>query len=287
MGTISTTLEQAFRQAGGSIVTGYCVQRIVVDKHAVTAVVLDSGEELQAKVIVAGCDPFTLRELVGLDDFPSTLSQQLDVMRRPGSTFKLNLALDRLPRFNCLPENKGQFGPTIHLLPDEAEVMQTLRQAFADTVAGRLPQFPALEWYIHSTVDPTLTDNRGRLSSALFVQWVPYELAESSWEAEVEKYSDHLLSCCDRFAPGTSASVVDRMALHPRRIEEHFKIRHGHIHHIDNTYGFADRFPHRLPIAGLYSCSAGTHPAGSVIGSAGYIAANCVLADLGLRKEPG
>jgi len=157
--------------------------------------------------------------------------------------------------------------------------MRVLREAFESVRAGKLPEFPTIEWYVHSTVDPTLTDGSGNLSSALFVQWVPSELSESTWDAEVEKYSDHLLSICDRFAPGTSDLVVDRMALHPQRIEEYFGIRHGHIHHIDNSFGFSDRFPHRLPIAGLYSCSAGTHPAGSVIGSAGYIAANCVLDD--------
>ena len=116
----------------------------------------------------------------------------------------------------------------------------------------------------------------------MFVQWVPYELQGTTWDAEVERYSDHLLSICDRFAPGTSSLVVDRMPLHPQRIERHFGMSFGHIHHIDNIFGFDDRFPHRTPIPGLYSCSAGTHPAGSVIGSAGYIAACHVLEDLGL-----
>jgi phytoene dehydrogenase-like protein len=51
---------------------------------------------------------------------------------------------------------------------------------------------------------------------------------------------------------------------------------------VDNGFGFADRLPHATPIAGVYSCSAGTHPAGSVIGSAGYIASGRALADLGL-----
>ena len=125
-----------------------------------------------------------------------------------------------------------------------------------------------------------LSDAQGRISSALFVQWVPEKLASSDWEAEVERYADHLLSLCDRFAPGTSALVVDRMALHPGRIAQHFGMTSGHIHHIDNSFGFTDRFPHRTPVAGLYSCSAGTHPAGSVIGSAGYIAAQRVLSDL-------
>lgn len=31
---------------------------------------------------------------------------------------------------------------------------------------------------------------------------VPYDIAGSSWEAEEERYVQHLLSICDRFAPG-------------------------------------------------------------------------------------
>lgn len=57
----------------------------------------------------------------------------------------------------------------------------------------------------------------------------------------------------------------------------------GRIRHIDSSFGFADRFPHKAPVDGLYSASAGTHPAGSVVGSAGYIAALRLLADLGRR----
>lgn len=279
MGTITQTLAERFLAAGGALLLDQPVSEISTERGAVAGVGLASGARLSSSVVVAGSDPFTLRDLVGPLAFPSELSERLDRMQRPGSTFKLNLALARLPRFSCLPEDRGQFGPTIHLLPDEANVLRILGEAFESVQAGKLPEFPTIEWYVHSTVDPTLTDSAGNISSALFVQWVPSTLSGTTWDAEVEGYSDHLLAICDRFAPGTSELVVDRMALHPQRIEEYFGIRHGHIHHIDNSFGFADRFPHRLPIGGLYSCSAGTHPAGSVIGSAGYIAANCVIED--------
>jgi phytoene dehydrogenase-like protein len=133
-------------------------------------------------------------------------------------------------------------------------------------------------------VDETLTDEHGRISSALFVQWVPYELATSSWEAEEADYVAHLLSICDRFAPGTSDLVIDAQPLHPQKIERTFGIRWGHIHHVDNTFGFDQRLPCAQPIAGLYSCSAGCHPGGAVIGAAGHNAANRILRDLGVRE---
>lgn len=36
----------------------------------------------------------------------------------------------------------------------------------------------------------------------MFVQWVPYQLAGTSWEAEEEGYVQHLLGLLDSFAPG-------------------------------------------------------------------------------------
>lgn len=73
--------------------------------------------------------------------------------------------------------------------------------------------------------------------------------------------------------------VVDMMVLHPQSIERYFGITGGHIHHVDNSFGFADRLPYAQPVAGLYSCSAGTHPAGSVIGCAGHNAAMRLIKD--------
>ena len=151
----------------------------------------------------------------------------MDGYRRTGTTLKVNMALRGLPRFRCLPEDRGQFGSTMHLLPDEGEVMASLTRSFADVQAGRLPEFPTIEWYIHTTVDPSMRDAAGHHNSALFVQWVPHTLAGTTWEAEEERYVRHLLSICDRFAPGTSDLVVDTFPLHPRKIEAHFGITGG------------------------------------------------------------
>ena len=172
----------------------------------------------------------------------------------------------------------------MHLLPDEREVMAAMRQAFAEVKAGRLPELPTIEWYVHTTVDPSLRDAEGHHNSALFVQWVPYELKGTSWDAEEERYVRHLLGICDRFAPGTSTLVADTFALTPPKIEKHFGITRGHIHHVDNAFGFADRLPYATPIEGVYSCSAGCHPAGSVIGAAGHNSAERLLRDLGQRR---
>ncbi|MBA3441190.1 MAG: NAD(P)/FAD-dependent oxidoreductase [Pyrinomonadaceae bacterium] len=285
MGTVTERIADGARRAGARIETGRKVTKILVDASSnggvARGVLLDDGSEVRARAVVAGADPFRVQELVGRGSLPADYNARLDGYRRDGSTFKVNLCLRGLPRFTCLPENRGQFGTTIHLLPDEQNVLRLLREGFEDVKAGRLAEFPTIEWYIHTTIDPTLQDREGHHNSALFVQWVPYELQGTTWEAEEERYVRHLLSICDRFAPGTSDLVVDTFPLHPQKIEQHFGITRGHIHHVDNAFGFADRVPYRTPIEGLYMASAGCHPAGSVIGAAGHNAAQCLLKDLG------
>jgi len=280
MGAISERLADKARSLGADIRCDAAVAHIERTGDAVSGVALANGETIRAKAVVVNADPYRARDLVGKEALAPGLSDRLDAMQRDGSTFKVNLALSALPEFTCLPDDRGQHGATVHLMPDEDVVIELLRTAHKDAMEGRLPDFPSIEWYFHTTTDPSLKDDQGRHNSALFVEWVPKKLADgASWEDREAMYANQLLSICDRFAPGTSDLVVDMFPLSPAGIEKHFGITNGHIHHIDNGFGFADRVPHRLGPEGLYSASAGTHPAGAVIGAAGYIAAKALLKD--------
>ena len=281
MGSVTKELARLAREAGARIRTGAGVARIDVQSGAVTGVVLHDGSEIAAEVVLSNADPFRTRSLVGAERFPADFNGKLDGFRRTGTTMKVNLALDRLPTFNCLPDDRGQHNATIHLLPQVPEVIDHVRSGFERVRAGELAEFPTIEWYIHTRADPSLQDEKGRHNSAFFVQWVPYELSGGrTWEVEESRYVRHLIGLADRFAPGFADSVVDVFPLTPPRIERHFGITHGHIHHVDNTFGFDRRMPYATPVAGLYSCSAGCHPAGSVIGSAGHNAAMRIIRDM-------
>jgi phytoene dehydrogenase-like protein len=280
MGTVTQQLATVVRKSGADIRVNAKVASIRTDGGVVKGVVLEGGEELSAPVVVSNADPFRTLKLVDARALPASYRARVDAMSAPGTTLKVNLCLKGLPRFTCLPENRGQFGPTIHLLPEE-DVLGALARAYADTKAGRLTPFPSIEWYIHSTVDPSIQDAEGHHNSALFVEWVPEQPAGSTWDKEEARYVQQLLSVCDRFAPGTSDLVQEYFALTPPKIEQHFGISRGHIHHVDNKLGFTERLPYETPVQGLYFCGAGCHPAGSVIGAAGHNSARVVLQALG------
>ena len=189
----------------------------------------------------------------------------------------MNLALDGLPTFTCLPEDRGQYGATIHLLPDEdGRDRARSRAGFADGAGGRARRVPD-----HRVVHPHAPSTRpcrtteGRHNSALFVQWVPYELSGGRrWEDEEARYVKHLLVDLRPLrARDRATSWWTSSPLTPPKIEQHFGITRGHIHHVDNTLRLRPTAcPTRRRSQGLYSCSAGCHPAGSVIGAAGH---NC------------
>jgi phytoene dehydrogenase-like protein len=291
MGTVSRTFADAARSAGAALHAGTPVTAVLLSGGAVSGVALAGGRTIAAPVVLGACDPYRLMSLVPDGALPAALTERMAAVKRPGTTLKVNLALSGLPRFACLPEDApSPFGSTIHLLPGSAGLaglaesdspMAALRAMWADVQAGRLPAEPTIEWYLHTTVDPSLQDEAGHHSSALFVQSVPYSPAGSTWEAELPGYVDRLLEICDRYAPGTSGLVADMMPLTPPGIEKHFGITGGHIHHVDNTVAFDRRMPYATGVDGLYAGSAGAHPAGSVIGAAGHNAAKRILRDLG------
>jgi phytoene dehydrogenase-like protein len=285
MGTVTRTLAGAARAAGATILPATPVTAVRLAGGAVTAVALGDGRELAAPVVLGACDPYRLIDLTPDGALPAGLTARMAAVRRTGTTLKVNLALRDLPRFSCLPDGApSPFGSTVHLLPGSdgaVAPMAALRRMWDQVRAGELPAEPTIEWYVHTTVDPSLRDPAGHHSSALFVQSVPYAPAGSSWAAELDSYLARLLAICDRYAPGTSDLVADAMPLPPDRIESHFGITGGHIHHVDNTVSFTDRMPYATGVAGLYAGAAGCHPAGSVIGAAGHNAARRILADLG------
>ncbi|MBW4705426.1 NAD(P)/FAD-dependent oxidoreductase [Micromonospora sp. RL09-050-HVF-A] len=290
MGTVSRTFAEAARAAGATILTGARVDAVTLTGGAASGVRLADGREVAAEVVLGACDPYRLMELVPDGALPAELGARMAAVRRPGTTLKLNLALTGLPRFSCLPADApSPFGSTIHLLPGSASLvgaggespMAALRAMWADVQAGRLPAEPTIEWYLHTTVDPSLSDPAGHHSSALFVQSVPYTLAGTDWDSALPGYVTRLVEICERYAPGTGDLIADAVPLPPPGIEAHFGITGGHIHHVDNTVSFTDRMPYATGIDGVYAGSAGCHPAGSVIGAAGHNAARRILADLG------
>ena len=84
--------------------------------------------------------------------------------------------------------------------------------------------------------------------------------------------------------------MLGRQILSPLDLERDFGLG-GDIFHgalgLDQLFSARPMLGHadyRGPVAGLYTCGAGTHPGGGVTGAPGHNAAREVLRDLGGRR---
>lgn len=288
MGAVMKVLADAAVKAGVTIATGKTATQIVVEGNTVVGVQLRDGEILRATTVVSSADPSRLRALVGDALLTPDYVKRIEGFERPGSAAKVNLALSALPKFAALAEDKGQHGATIHLVPGVgvgSDVVASLASSFADAEAGKLPSAPPLELVIPTATDVALRDAEGRHHASILVPWAPYDLAGTTWAAEEDAFMKGVLAIVDGFAPGTSDLVVDAFALSPKKLETHFGVTRGHVHHVDDSFIFGDRLPYTTPIGGLYACGAGCAPAGGVFAVAGHNAGKRVLADLELGLE--
>jgi phytoene dehydrogenase-like protein len=198
-------------------------------------------------------------------------------------TFRMNLALSKLPVFSALPGIGAHHTAGIILAPS----LSYMDRAYRDCVNSGWSRHPIVEMVIPSTLDDSLAPPGAHVAS-LFCQHVAPEFADgSTWEAHRETVADLMIDTVEGYAPGFKASVVARQSLSPLDLERLFGLPRGDIFHgamtLDQLFsvrpmlGFAD---YRMPVPGLYLCGSGAHPGGGVTGAPGHNAAQAVIADL-------
>jgi phytoene dehydrogenase-like protein len=167
-----------------------------------------------------------------------------------------------------------------------AAEVDEIERAFDDAKYGGLSRRPYLDVTIPSLSDPTLAPP-GRHVMSVHVQYTPYRLRDGDWRSRRDEVGDLALKRLEEYAPGISSLVVGRQVLTPHDLEETYGLTGGHPFHGEHALDqlFATRpllgwARYRSTIAGLYLCSAATHPGGGVTGAPGSNAAREVLRDL-------
>ena len=117
-----------------------------------------------------------------------------------------------------------------------------------------------------SLIDASLV-TPGRHVMTCFVQYLPYRLAGSDWNAERGRLQAQLLGQLAEFVPAVGRSLVASRLYTPADLEEVFGITEGNIFHGDlrpDQLFFMRPVPtharYATPLRGLYLCGAGTHP---------------------------
>ena len=272
MGTVSFLIQEAAVEAGATVATGCEVAAI----HPGVGVELEGGERVHARAVVSNADPKRTLSLLG-ESAPSGFRRRVQEWRIASPVLKINCGLSRLPSF---PQAAPGVSPHRAMVTISTGVDDT--QAACEAARRGVPAPAWCELYFHTAYDPSVAPP-GRHAMSVFAQYVPYELAEGTWEARRDAIADQAIASIQRFSPDVADCIVARQVLGPPDIEARIGLTGGHIFQGEclPDQMWDRRFAARTGIAGLYLCGAATHPGGSVIGINGRNAAMAVAADLG------
>lgn len=276
MGAVSEAIAASARSVGVRIRTNAAVAKVLIDNGRARGVRLDTGEEIMASSVASNLDPkMTFLRLIDPRELDSRFVEAMRRFRCEGTSAKINIALDGLPEFRCLPGAPGpQHRATMHICPS----IRYVEEAWDDAKYGRPSRSPLLELTCPTMYDPSLAPP-GKHIIGVFLQYAPYTLSESTWDELREPFADRVFDLIEEYAPGFRRQVIDRMVLTPLDLERRFGLAGGNIFHgemsldqmffLRPTAGWAR---YRTPIRGLYLCGSGAHPGGGVMGAPGH---NC------------
>ena len=284
MGAITQAMAQVAGAHGVRIDVGSAVREVLVEGGRASGVVLDDGTPVRARAVIANVDPQQLfQTLVPREAVPRAVTARMKSWKAGSGTFRMNVALSKLPKFSALP------GPGNHLTAGiiMAPSLSYMDRAYSDCIEHGWSRQPIVEMLIPSTLDDSLAPPGAHVAS-LFCQHVTPRFADgSSWNDHRDTVADLMIDTVDTYAPGFKASVIERQVLSPLDLERVFGLPNGDIFHgamsLDQLYavrpmrGYAD---YRMPVPGLYLCGSGAHPGGGVTGAPGHNAAQAVIADL-------
>jgi phytoene dehydrogenase-like protein len=283
MGAITTALAHAVRDYGAVIELDAGVREVIVEGDRATGVVLDNGKSLRARYVAANVNPKLLyTRLVPSEALPAPFLTRISNWRCGSGTFRMNVALGRLPSFTALPGEGDHLSAGIIIAPSLAY----MDRAWLDARAHGWSREPVVELLIPSTLDDTLAP-AGQHVASLFCQHVAPELSDGrSWDDHRDEVADLMIATVDRYAPGFGASVLGRQILSPLDLERQFGLLGGDIFHgalsLNQLFSARPMLGHadyRSPLKGLYHCGSGSHPGGGVTGAPGHNAAQVILRD--------
>ncbi|KAJ3386034.1 hypothetical protein HDU92_002746 [Lobulomyces angularis] len=306
MGSVSSAIAAVAKDNGVEIRTNSKVKQVLVEtingECKVTGVLLESGEVIEAHTVMSNATPkVTFLDLLPeKGTLPDDFLKAIHGISYSSATTKINLAVNSLPNFTCLPNKENNqpcphHSTTIHL---GAASLEELNEAYKESSLNQVPsKVPMIEMTIPSSLDKTISPP-GKHVVTLFVQWTPYEYFSTTNtevnEARKSKLASDVFKIIDSYCPGFEKSIEHVDVLTPPDLEKEFNLTGGNIFHgcmnLDALYFVRPTSVHaknpgqvggyRTPIKGYYMCGSGGHPGGGVMGSPGKQAALTLIEDL-------
>lgn len=299
---LSQSLMKDFMKHGGKIYSPYGIKKITVEDGEAKGVELDNGPFLSAKLgVISTIDPSqTFLNLVGEDNLEEDFSQSIKGwLWEHWSFFTVHLCLHEAPRFTSSDNNPDVEKAFIHILGyetsrDFVSHQEKIEQGEFAEDSGFNCCFPT----IHDPSQAPPGNHTGLISCM-----APFDLKEGKENWVKYRFKEEkawmLINTLKQYAPNITEEVIrDIYISTPQDVEYKYldmvkgSIKQGQYHPLQMGYMRPNEHcsTHRSPIKGLYMGGSCTYPGGTVLLGSGYLAADAVAEDFGIKKwwtEPG
>jgi phytoene dehydrogenase-like protein len=283
MGSITDAMSKSAASKGVEIELGTSVKKVIIKNNKACGVLLDNGDIEEAKIIVSNLNPSLLyNQLIGEGELPLDFSRRMKNYKNGSGTFRMNVALDKLPEFSCL---NNQLRTNLDYLTGGIIIAPTceyIDKAYLDSKLNGWSKEPIVEMLIPTTLDKTLAPEGKHVASLFCQQFDP----DVDWDSNREEVADLIIDTVEIYAPGFKNSILGKQIFSPLDLERVFGLVKGDIMHgnmsLDQIFSARPMIGYgnyRSPIKNLYLCGAGTHPGGGVTGAPGHNAAYEILKD--------
>ncbi|HET9281782.1 MAG TPA: NAD(P)/FAD-dependent oxidoreductase [Candidatus Angelobacter sp.] len=283
-GAISNAIAEAARELGAEIRTQSPIAKIIVKNGRAIGVALQNGDEFYADVISSSVDPrLTFIKFIEENQLPSEFLEDVRRYKFRGSSGKVNIALDALPDFKCLPGPGAHLRGALSISPS----VEYMERAYDDAKYGNYSRRPYIDMVIPSLTDPSVAPP-GKHVMSCFVQYAPYKLRPGlNWDEQREAFGNNVIDTISEYAPNLKNIIINKQVLTPLDLEREFGLSEGNIFQgelsLEQLFflrpvpGYAQ---FRTPIKNLYMCGSATHPGGGIMGAPGRLAALEILKDV-------
>src|SRR5438034_1311115 len=152
-GGVSQAIASAASARGAEIRTEAPVARILVGGGRARGIVLESGEEVLADAVLSSIDARqTYLRLLQPGNLDPAFEEEVGRIKFRGSSGKVNLAVDCLPDFTCLPGDGEHLRGAISF----SASVDDMELAYDDAKYGRWSRRPYIDMIIPTLVDPSM-----------------------------------------------------------------------------------------------------------------------------------
>src|SRR5215468_1642383 len=153
MGAITQAMAKAASEHGIRIDVRSGVREIIVEFDRAAGVILDDGTLLRARAVIANVDPQQLFQvLLPREVVPRAVTERMKKWKAGSGTFRMNVALSKLPVFSALPWPGDHHTAGIILAPS----LSYMDEAYRDCVRHGWSRAPIIEMVIPSVLDDGL-----------------------------------------------------------------------------------------------------------------------------------